>query len=558
MKRAIIIAVILIIIITGGSIAWSRLRNNNQPKPEYRTAKVERGTVTKSVTAEGTLQPLTVVDVKSKAGGMVTKLAVDVGTEVKAGQLIARIDPTDTMTMYEQARADLEAAEAREQQSRLNLQLQAVQSEVAVLQAQANLESAKARLEQARRQLAMQPKLSQSSIQQAEASYETALENLRQLQEVTIPQTRTEVQAQYEQAKANYENAEKNLARQEELLRKGFVSQQAVDTARTQRDVAKAQFDMAQKRLSTLERDLQATLRNAEKRLEEAKAALESARTNAEQVALREADVRQAEATVKQAEAALKQAEANALQNRIREADIRSAQAQKVRSKASLQNAQEQLRSTTIVAPRDGVVIQKYVEEGTIIPPGTNVFSQGTSIVQIADISRMFVDVQVDETDVAFIQTGQKVDVTLDAYPSEIFEGTVTRIDPRAVVEQNVTVVHVRVEIENPDARLKPGMNATCEFVVDRKENVLMVPAEAVKENDGKYYVQVMEGGEPRQRDVEIGLEGNDTVEIVSGLKEGEEVVTQVIQPQTQQQSSGGPPRGMGMPMFGGPPMRMR
>jgi RND family efflux transporter MFP subunit len=178
--------------------------------------------------------------------------------------------------------------------------------------------------------------------------------------------------------------------------------------------------------------------------------------------------------------------------------------------------------------------------------------------VQIADVSRMFVDVQVDETDIAFIQTGQKVDVTLDAYPSEIFEGTVTRIDPQAVVEQNVTVVYVRVEIENPDARLKPGMNATCEFVVDRKEDVLMVPSEAVKEQDGKYYVQVMEGGKPVRRDVEIGLEGNDTTEIVSGLQEGVEVVTQVIQPRTQAQGSGGPPRGMGFPMFGGPPMRMR
>jgi HlyD family secretion protein len=150
------------------------------------------------------------------------------------------------------------------------------------------------------------------------------------------------------------------------------------------------------------------------------------------------------------------------------------------------------------------------------------------------------------------------VDVTLDAYPSEIFEGTVTRIDPQAVVEQNVTVVYVRVEIENPDARLKPGMNATCEFVVDRKEDVLMVPSEAVKEQDGKYYVQVMEGGKPVRRDVEIGLEGNDTTEIVSGLQEGVEVVTQIIQPQTQTQGSGGPPRGMGFPMFGGPPMRMR
>ncbi|MCL6549034.1 MAG: HlyD family efflux transporter periplasmic adaptor subunit, partial [Alicyclobacillus sp.] len=81
-------------------------------------------------------------------------------------------------------------------------------------------------------------------------------------------------------------------------------------------------------------------------------------------------------------------------------AELQAADAAIVRSEVARDNARVQLESTSLVAPRDGVVILKYVEEGTIIPPGTSVFSEGTSIVQIADVTKMYVEVFVDEADV--------------------------------------------------------------------------------------------------------------------------------------------------------------
>jgi multidrug efflux pump subunit AcrA (membrane-fusion protein) len=148
----------------------------------------------------------------------------------------------------------------------------------------------------------------------------------------------------------------------------------------------------------------------------------------------------------------------------------------------------------------------------------------------------------VDETDIASVEKDQKCDITVDAYPNELFEGKVTRIDPQAKVEQNVTTIPVTVEIDSPDLRLKPGMNASVEFIVAKHEGVVAVPNEAIKETDGRNTVQVMVAGKPVNRDIEVGIAGPDTTEVISGLKEGEEVVTRVIEPERPQAQTGQSP----------------
>jgi HlyD family secretion protein len=145
------------------------------------------------------------------------------------------------------------------------------------------------------------------------------------------------------------------------------------------------------------------------------------------------------------------------------------------------------------------------------------------------------------------------VDITVDAYPDELFQGTVARIDPEAVVNQNVTTIAVTVNVDTPDARLKPGMNVTCDFITAKRDNVLLVANEAIKEGNSGSTVQVMENGVPVTRKVEIGLMGTDKAEVLSGLKEGDVVVTAIIQPvsaATQTNTTRGP--GMGFGMGGG------
>ncbi|MCX6375311.1 MAG: biotin/lipoyl-binding protein, partial [Armatimonadetes bacterium] len=140
-------------------VAVSKVRSARANEPTIETAKVESGTVVSSISASGLLQCLTTVDVKSNAGGLVDVLAVDVGAVVKAGQLIAKIDPTDSRTALNQAEADLSAAQARLSQSQESLSLQKEQQVTQVTQAQQSYEAAAARLAQAEAQAKAQPAL---------------------------------------------------------------------------------------------------------------------------------------------------------------------------------------------------------------------------------------------------------------------------------------------------------------------------------------------------------------------------------------------------------------
>lgn len=268
------------------------------------------------------------------------------------------------------------------------------------------------------------------------------------------------------------------------------------------------------------------------------------------QVNLKASDVNNSIAALRQSEAALQTTQANTIQNRAKAQDIASAQAKLSRARITARNVQNNLQETTVLAPSGGVVLQKYVDTGTIIQSGLSGFSAGSPIVQLADTSKMFVDTQVDEADIAAIEPGQKVSITLDAYPNSPKEGTVHRIYPQAEVVQNVTYIHVQVQIDpvDVDERLRPGMNATCEFEVDSKENVLTVPSEAIREEGEVNEVTIIkdlkkplhEETNQQKKQVEVGLRGDEATEIVSGLKEGETVVTQIIEPLVVAPGGGG------------------
>jgi len=499
---------------------------------EFRYAPVMRGELVRSTSANGQLVALTTVDVKSKAGGKVVRLAVEEGTRVAKGDLIALIDPADTSALYEQAAADLMSAEARADQARLNAQLEQRNHVTAVQNAEESLRVARIRLERAKLEAQTQPTISSASVKNARAALASQQEAMRQLREVTIPQLRRTAATDLDRARAEHSAATADLARQEELLKLGYVAQANVDAARTRAESARAALALAEQRHATLEQDIEAQIQLQQARLDQAFAALEQAEANVSQVDVAKRNLEEAQRNVQLAEIALQRAKDAQLGVNARQEDVRTARAATVRSRVSKENAKVQLESTTVVAPRDGVVTLKYLEEGTIIPPGTSTFAQGTSLVQISDITTLFVECAVDEADIASVRKGQAVRVTVEAYPRAKIEGVVDRVSPAAVTANNVTTVKVRVRI-NPGFRepLLPGMNATCEFLTMQKPDVLIVPSQAVRHEGDKTFVKV-KGSAPGQivtREVKLGEMGNDGYEVISGLKEGEEVVVAEI-----------------------------
>ena len=150
-----------------------------------------------------------------------------------------------------------------------------------------------------------------------------------------------------------------------------------------------------------------------------------------------------------------------------------------VQSSTTLERARERFSESVVRAPIDGVILQKYVEEGQIIASGVSNVSGGTAIVDIADMRSVYIEAGIDEIDIGKIRVGQAVAVEAEAYPQLKFRGSVIRIAPEAKIEQNVTLFDVIVEVENPEGKLKSGMNSTIEITIVNEENVLLVPAMA-------------------------------------------------------------------------------
>ncbi len=543
-------------IILGGTVGvlalglggWAVTRRGAGDEIKYKTATVEKGDLKQTVSATGIIQPFTVVDIKSRAGGEVKELPVEIGDIIKPGQLIARIDPTDSLAAYNQAQADVSGANARISQAKQTMSLQELTAQTAIADAEARVRVAESNLASAEQQARVQPTLTEAAIRQARASLRTAEQSLAQIRKGSDPQARADARTALAVANANLKNAELNLTRQQNLVAKGFVAQSAADTALAARDVARAQADAARTRAETVGGSQDAAISAAESRVRESRENLQTALAQRVQVGLRQQDVVSARASVSQARTSLATARANLGQVGIRAADIQTAKSQIARSEAGLRSAKVQLDSTTIRSPRSGVVLQKYVEQGTIIASAQSFSAQGQSVVQIGDLTRVMVDVGVDESDIAQIKKGQKVKVTLDAFPDDEFEGRVRRIDPRGTTDQNVTTIRTQVEITKPDARLRPGLNAECEFIVSEKGDVISVPSKAVRGGkDGKKTVQVLgKDNKPQSVEVETGMEAGDNIEIVKGLKGGEKVVTGIQAPGN---GRGGGPGGSG----GGP-----
>jgi HlyD family secretion protein len=154
--------------------------------------------------------------------------------------------------------------------------------------------------------------------------------------------------------------------------------------------------------------------------------------------------------------------------------------AQLIKAQTNLKLAEERKNDVTIRAPIAGTVIAESLEVGMVIASASQNVSGGTTLLTMADLSQMQVRTLIDETDLGQIQAGMTVNVTVEAFPTRQFTGEVMKIEPSAVVEQNVTMFPVLVHLDNSDNLLRPGMNADVQIEVARREGVVAVPSAAV------------------------------------------------------------------------------
>ncbi len=247
----------------------------------------------------------------------------------------------------------------------------------------------------------------------------------------------------------------------------------------------------------------------------------------------------------------------------INDTSMRTAQAQLNSAQIAVEQAQANLDKTKIIAPFDGMVSAVNFSVGDSVgggagsaaassstsssPSGTSSSSGGsggsTPAVDIVNLSSLQIDVTVAEVDLPKIKVGQTARVTLDALPGKTYDATVTEIGPAGTVTQGVVNYPVTVAFNNPDQSVKPGMTANLNIVTAQQSDALIVPLRAVRSQGNQKVVTVLYKGQTIQDPVETGLSNDQSIQITSGLKEGDVVLLNQAQTQTAS------PRGFG----GGP-----
>lgn len=212
-------------------------------------------------------------------------------------------------------------------------------------------------------------------------------------------------------------------------------------------------------------------------------------------------------------------------------AKVKQSQAQVSQAKAQLAEKEEELGNSTIVAPIDGVVLSRDVEVGDAVSSILVLGSSATLVMTLGDTRQVYVKGKVDESDIGKVYLNQPARIKVESYKDKTFVGKVTKISPMGVEKDNVTTFEVRVSIDNAKGELKSQMTANAEIILEEHKGVLMLPEAAlIYDKDRKASVEVPDaGGKDGKKKVAVtvGISNGSKTELLSGLKEGQQVALQ-------------------------------
>jgi HlyD family secretion protein len=245
----------------------------------------------------------------------------------------------------------------------------------------------------------------------------------------------------------------------------------------------------------------------------------------------------------------------------VKKQDIELAYAQLASDKISFAQANQTLIDTKVISPMDGVVSALNVQKGMIIASAITNVGGGSTVLTLSDLSRVFVLASVDESDIGKVALDQRVNVTADSFPGVVMHGKVVRIATRGVNVSNVVTFEVKIEVLGDEKKLlKPEMIAAVQIISAEKEDVLVVPTQAVTRKGRHLQASVIsDAGVTEDRKVEIGLTDGDHWEVVSGLNEGDTVLVKRDEAQSKwraDQAQRNPQMGLFGPQGRRPPSR--
>lgn len=518
--------------------ALTRVMGAMRKPPAAKEVVVERGNLIVSVIESGTVDAVKVVEIKSRVAGRVKKLWVDEGDEVKAGQLIATIDPQETELRVAQDEAQLRGAQAGVARASIEIEQRRVLARTA-------LQKARARLSQLEKELQIQPTLTKSSIESAQTAYNSALQSRDLLVNTTQLNERTQTQNAVDEANTNFEQARREFDRQKGLRASGYVADRDVEIARQQLDLAQTRLQGARDRLGRLDGQQDLERRQAEERVRQAKADLDRATANRIQDDVKRKEYETALASVREAEIGLKDVD-------VLQKSRAQGQATVDQLRSVVNDSRRQLGETEIRAPIAGVITKRLIQEGELVSSLSS-FSSGTPIVRLEDRRRMIVKLDINEIDAAKLKLGMRAKVDVDALPEQTMVGKVTKIAPASKIattavttSQPVVKFEVEVTLDKPEAGLKSGMSAKCTMDTLRIENVLRVPVEYLGQDTEGSFLMVKPDSKAKdakatREAVVAGVRTSTFVEIRSGATEGQRLEKPAFTGPRRRGAFGGP-----------------
>ncbi|MGE5590114.1 MAG: efflux RND transporter periplasmic adaptor subunit [Bacillota bacterium] len=492
-----------LILLAGAFVGLAALRSRSaQAGMAVQTQGVITTALTTTVTATGYTEGLDQVDVKAKLAATFAHQTAKEGDEVEAGDVLGSYAAGEVTAQL--AKAESAAAQARAQATQVarKRELDPQQYAQDLAAAERHLASARLSFEQATQDTSAQSAQADRALKDAEAAFDLLKQELEQGR--VTAEDLAEAQKVLDNAQMAF-NQNKG----------GEVYGSSAYLAAYQSLVqARDNVEKIQDALANQDKTIADQLLQAQNRVDTARDQLDQLKNGGaeRQIAL-------AQAQLDDAQAALDQVKLQHQLTQTTDDDVAAAQAAARSAEAAYQQALEDYKTPDILSPIDGKVLAVYVKEGDIVAPGTPLFTIGAT-------HDLVVKAKVDEVDIGKVAVGQKAKITSAAYLGQVFEGTVTKLAPRAVRDGNISVFIAEITVKNPDDLLKPGMNVDVEISSNQKDAALALPLEAVLDRGGEKVVFVLDGSVVHQRKVTTGIMTQTHVEITEGIKEGEQVVT--------------------------------
>jgi HlyD family secretion protein len=521
-RKSILILILMLGALGAGGYYWftaNAATDETETEAALQTAVARRGDLIIYASASGEVVASTEVTLGFEEYGTLSELLVELGDDVRAGEVLGRLETDDT--------AEAIAAEVAQAQ----LAVLEDQKELDDLHKNADKDAALALLDVEQKQQAL------DNLLHSDTTQAQAWEALIAAQEGVKDSQTANYISQSTASQANIDAAWAQVILSQEALEK---AQENFDphAHKAASDLTKANF---QAQLSAAQGEYDAAVRNYNamtstgSELDQSSAAAELATA---QAALADAErawerakggPSDGEIALAEAELALAAAEWERLRNGADPEDIALAEAELANAQANLYLALEKQAILDLVSPIDGTIVDISAEVGETL-------NDETKFITVADLNQPRLEVYLDETDIMNVAVGYEVEVVFDAFPDEIFDGTVIEVDPSLYESGNITTIKTLVEL-NVESFSKPidlpiGLNAAVDVIGGRAENGVLVPVEALRElGDGEYAVFVVgDDGEPRLRMVEVGIMDFTSAEIISGLEAGEEVTTGIVE----------------------------